>query len=118
MSGLLKIAYKLLVNDRGMFLALLMVITFAVFLMVMMTSAFAGILQRSSATVANTGARVWVIDPAVNNMLGSIPMPDYVLDAVRSTPGVKFAVPLYSGAGLARLSDGTYQAVTVLGLDD
>ncbi len=45
-------------------------------------------------------------------------MPDYVLDAVRSIQGVKYAVPLYSGAGLARLRDGTYQAVTVIGLDD
>ena len=118
MRGLLKIAYKLLVNDRGKFLALLIGITFAVFLMVMMTSAFAGVLQKSSATVTNTGAKVWVMDPAVNNVLSSIPMPDYVLDAVRSTPGVQYAVPIYSGAGLVRLADGTYQAATVLGLDD
>jgi putative ABC transport system permease protein len=118
MRGLLKIAYKLLVNDRGKFMALLIGITFAVFLMVMMLSAFAGVLQRSAATVTNTGARVWVMDPAVNNMLGSIPMPDYVLDTVRSTPGVRYAVPIFSGSGLARLPDGTYQAVTVIGLDD
>lgn len=118
MRGLLKIAYKLLVNDRGKFIALLMGITFAVFLMVMMTSVFAGILQKSSATVTNTGAKVWVMDPAVKNVLSSIPMPDYVLDTVRSTPGVKYAVPLYSGSGLVRLSDGTYQAATVIGLDD
>lgn len=118
MRGLLRIAYKLLVNDRGKFIALLMGITFAVFLMVMMTSVFAGILQKSSATVTNTGAKVWVMDPAVKNVLSSIPMPDYVLDTVRSTPGVKYAVPLYSGSGLVRLSDGTYQAATVIGLDD
>jgi putative ABC transport system permease protein len=114
----LRLAYLLLVNDRGKFLALLMGISFAVFLMVMMTSVFAGVLQRSSATVTNTGATMWVMDPAVNNVLSSIPMPDYVLDAVRSTPGVKYAVPLYSGAGLARLTDGTYEAVTIIGLDD
>ena len=118
MRGVLKLAYLLLVNDRGKFVALLMGITFAVFLMVMMTSVFAGVLQRSSATVTNTGAKMWVMDPAVNNVLSSIPMPDYVLDAVRSTPGVKYAVPLYSGAGLARLTDGTYQGVTIIGLDD
>ena len=38
MKGILKIAYKLLVNDKGKFAALLVGITFAVFLMVMMTS--------------------------------------------------------------------------------
>jgi putative ABC transport system permease protein len=116
--GILKIAYKLLVNDKGKFAALLMGITFAVFLMIQVTSMFAGMMMKASATVSNTGAKVWVMDRAVNNVAGSIPMPDYVLDAVRSTSGVKYAVPFYSGSGLARLRNGTYQAVTVIGLDD
>uniref|UniRef100_UPI00059C3AA0 ABC transporter permease n=1 Tax=Geotalea uraniireducens TaxID=351604 RepID=UPI00059C3AA0 len=118
MNGILKIAYKLLVNDKGKFAALLVGITFAVFLIVMMTSMFAGILHRSSATVINIGAKVWVMDPAVNTPANSIPMPDYVLDAVRSINGVKYAVPLYSGGALVKLRSGIYQSVTVLGLDD
>lgn len=118
MNGILKIAYKLLVNDKGKFAALLVGITFAVFLIVMMTSMFAGILYRSSATVINIGAKVWVMDPAVNTPVNSIPMPDYVLDAVRSINGVKYAVPLYSGGALVKLRSGVYQSVTVLGLDD
>lgn len=118
MKGILKVAYKLLVNDKAKFAALLVGITFAVFLMNMMTSMFAGILFRSSATVINIGASIWVMDPGVNNVQSSIPMPDYILDAVRSINGVKFAVPLYSGGSLVKLQDGTYQAVTVLGLDD
>ena len=61
---------------------------------------------------------MWVMDRAVNNVASSIPMPDYVLDSVRSMSGVRYAVPLYSGGGLARLRSGTYQAVTILGLDD
>jgi len=116
--GILKIAYKLLTNDRGKFAALLMGITFAVFLMIQVTSMFAGMMMKASATVSNTGARVWVMDRAVNNVVSSIPLPDYVLDAVRSTQGVRYAVPFFSGGGLARLHDGTYQAVTVIGLDD
>jgi len=118
MKGILRVAYKLLVNDKGKFAALLVGITFAVFLMVMMTSMFAGILHRSCATIVNIGAKVWVMDPAVNTPANSIPMPDYVLDAVRSINGVKYAVPLYSGGGLAKLRSGVYQAVTVVGLDD
>jgi len=116
--GILKIAYKLLVNDKGKFAALLVGITFAVFLMVMMTSMFAGILYRSSATVINIGAKIWVMDPSVNTVANTIPMPDYVLDAVRSINGVKYAVPLYSGGALLKLRNGTYQSATVLGLDD
>ncbi|HEY7889252.1 MAG TPA: hypothetical protein VIC29_13610 [Steroidobacteraceae bacterium] len=41
MPGFLRIAYKLLVNDRAKFAALLVGISFAVFLMVEMTSLFA-----------------------------------------------------------------------------
>jgi len=118
MMGILQIAFKLLVNDRGKFAALLVGITFSVFLMVQMTSLFAGILDKSSATVTNIGARLWIMDPSVNTVANSLPMPDYVLDAVRSIGGVKYAVPLYSGSALVKLSTGVYQAVSVLGLDD
>ncbi|MDR3387572.1 MAG: ABC transporter permease [Rudaea sp.] len=118
MNGSLRIAYKLLVNDRGKFSALLIGITFAVFLMVQMTSMFAGILDRSSAMVTNIGASIWVMDPAVNNASSTIPVPDYLLDALRSMEGVRFAVPLYTGGALVKLKDGTYQPVSILGLDD
>ena len=94
MTGILRIAFKLLVNDRGKFAALIVGITFAVFLMVQLTSVFAGILAKASATIINVGSSVWVMDPAVNNPLNSIQLPDYILDAVRSIDGVKYAVPL------------------------
>ena len=77
MVGILTIAYKLLVNDRAKFAALLIGITFAVFLMIQMTSLFAGVLSRSSANVINIGAKVWVMDPAVSTVASSIPMPDF-----------------------------------------
>ncbi len=118
MKGILRIAYRLLVNDKGKFAALLVGITFAVFLMVMMTSMFAGILHRSSATVLNVGAKIWVMDPAVNTPANVVPLPDYILDFVRSIKGVNYAVPLYSGGALVKLRSGVYQSVTVLGLDD
>jgi len=118
MKGILKLAYKLLVNDKAKFTALLVGITFAVFLMVQMTSMFAGVLNRASATVINTGATIWVMDPSVQTVANTIGMPDYILDAVRSMQGVKYAVPLYSGGALVKLPDGAYQSVTVLGLDD
>ncbi|MGO8994376.1 MAG: ABC transporter permease [Polyangiaceae bacterium] len=118
MLGILRIAYKLLVNDKGKFAALLMGLTFSVFLMIQMTSMFAGMMKKASSTVTNTGSKVWVMDRSVTNVSSAIPLPDYVLDAVRSIEGVKFAVPLYSGGALVRMKDGLYQPVTVLGLDD
>ncbi|HXP86640.1 MAG TPA: ABC transporter permease [Bryobacteraceae bacterium] len=118
MKGILKLAYKLLVNDKAKFTALLVGITFAVFLMIAMTSLFAGVLKRASATVINLGASMWVMDPSVQTVANTIGMPDYVLDAVRSMEGVSYAVPVYSGGALVKLADGNYQAVTVVGLDD
>jgi putative ABC transport system permease protein len=116
--GILRIAYKLLVNDKAKFAVLLVGIAFAVFLMVQITSMFAGILQKSSSDVINIGAKVWVMDPSVNTVINTIPVPDYLLDAVRSINGVKYAVPLYSGGGLVKLQSGVYQSVMVMGLDD
>ena len=118
MSGIFKLAYKLLVNDRAKFTALLVGITFAVFLIMFITSMFIGVLNHASSTVINVGASIWVMDPAVQTVSNSVGMPDYVLDAVRSMQGVKYAVPLYSSGAVVKLQDGTYQAVNVLGLDD
>jgi len=117
-SGILRIGFKLLVNDKAKFSALLIGITFAVFLMMQMTSIFAGILNRAYATVTNIGAAMWVMDPAVNTPTSSIPLPNYVLDAVRSMDGVSYAVPLFVGGAQVKLKDGVYQSVTVIGLDD
>jgi putative ABC transport system permease protein len=117
-SGILRIGFKLLVNDRGKFFALLIGITFAVFLMMEMTAMFAGILNRAYSPVTNIGAAMWIMDPAVNTATSPIPMPDYVLDAVRSMDGVSYAVPLFMGGALVKLANGTYQGVNVVGLDD
>jgi putative ABC transport system permease protein len=117
-SGIVRIGFKLLVNDKGKFMALLIGITFAVFLMVQMTAMFAGILNRAYSTVTNIGANIWIMDPAVNTPTSAIPMPDYLLDAARSMKGVKFAIPLYVGGAMVKLDQGTYQSVIVIGLDD
>jgi putative ABC transport system permease protein len=84
----------------------------------MMTSLFSGLMNRASATIINTGARVWVMDRAVNTVSNNVPLPDYVLDAVRGMKGVKYAVPIYIGSGLLKLPNGDYQAVSIIGLDD
>ncbi|MDR3476770.1 MAG: FtsX-like permease family protein [Gammaproteobacteria bacterium] len=118
MDALLQISLKLLVNDRGKFFTLIIGITFAVFLMMQMTSMFSGVMYRTAATIYNIGAKVWVMDPSIHIQSDNIPMPNYILDAVRSIKGVKYAAPLYSGSGLVKLSDGTYQATNIIGLDD
>jgi len=86
-SGILRIGFKLLVNDKAKFSALLIGITFAVFLMMQMTAMFAGILNRAYSTVTNIGAGMWIMDPAVNTASSAIPLPDYLLDACAAWTG-------------------------------
>jgi len=117
-GGIMRIGFKLLVNDKAKFSALLIGITFAVFLMMQMTAMFAGILNHAFATVTNIGAEMWIMDPAVNTASSSIPMPNYLLDAVRSMDGVNYAVPLFIGGAQVKLADGTFQSISVVGLDD
>ena len=117
-SGIMRIGFKLLVNDKAKFSALLIGITFAVFLMTQMTSMFAGILNRAYSTVTNIGATMWIMDPAVNTPATAFPLPDYLLDAMLSMNGVSYAVPLFIGGAQVKLADGTYQSVNVVGLDD
>ena len=89
--GLFIIALKLLVNDRTKFYSVVIGITFSVFLIVQMTSMFAGILQRSSATVENVGASIWVMDPAVQTVSNTIPLPGYerTASSSRTTPSTR-----------------------------
>ncbi|MFM0593687.1 MULTISPECIES: ABC transporter permease [Paraburkholderia] len=117
-SGIMRIGFKLLVNDRAKFSALLIGITFAVFLMMQMTAMFAGILNRAYSTVTNIGASIWIMDPAVNTPTSAFPLPDYLLDATLSMDGVAYAVPLFIGGAQLKLADGAYQSVNVVGLDD
>jgi len=117
-GGILRIGFKLLVNDKPKFTALLIGITFSVFLMMMMTAMFAGILNHSYSTVTNIGADMWIMDPSVNTPTTAIPMPDYVLDVVRSMDEVSYAVPLFIGGATLKLKSGTYVSVSVIGLDD
>lgn len=117
-NGLLTIALKLLANDKGKFFTLILGVTFAVFLMMMMTSMFSGLMRRTGSDIFNINASMWIMDPSLNSQVDNIPMPDYVLDSVRSISGVKYAVPLYTGNGLVKLASGRYQAVNILGIDD
>ena len=74
LTGEVRLAYKLLVNDRAKFAALLVGITFAVFLMIEMTSHVRRrSCKRSSATVINIGAKIWVMDPAVKTVANTHP---------------------------------------------
>ena len=65
MKGILKLAYKLLVNDKAKFTALLVGIACAALLMMFVASMFAEILNHSPSTVISIEASMRLMDPGV-----------------------------------------------------
>jgi putative ABC transport system permease protein len=113
------IALKMLTGDRGKYLAILFGISFASLLITEQSATFCGVMLRTTGRIRDTtGADVWVMNPGVRYIDDLKAISDDGVYRVRSVPGVLWAVNLYKGMGEAQLSDGTFQAVNLLGVDD
>jgi putative ABC transport system permease protein len=64
------------------------------------------------------GADIWVMDPNVQFIDDIKPLSENDLYRVRGVPGVQWAVRLYKGITRARMADGNFQQIILLGLDD
>jgi len=116
---MLYIAVKMLLGDRAKYAGLIFGIAFTSFLVTFAGSYFSGFMTRGFSLVTeNQFADVWVMDPAVSSVEQTTNMPRWALDRVRSTDGVRSAVPLILGNAEARLPDGRFQSFQVIGLDD
>ena len=116
---MLYIAMKILMGDRAKFVGLILGITFTAFLVTFAASYFAGFMTRGFALISeNSPTDVWVMDPAVVSVEQTINMPISILNRVRSTEGVRYAVPLTIGSVDARFPNGRIQSFQVIGVDD
>lgn len=107
----------MLFGDRAKYLLLVSGITFATVLMAFSASLFCGLMSWSYATLRNVRAPIWVADPKVEQVNDTQPLRDVDVTRVRSVAGVAWAVPLYQGLSQARLLDGSFQMVTLIGID-
>lgn len=114
---MLRIALLMLFRDKAKYVMLVGGLTFCSLLMTQQTSVFCGIMLWTTATVRNIDAKVWVFDAKVEQVNEVIPLREIEVTRVRSVPGVEWAVPLYLGIEQARLSDGSFQNVQLMGLD-
>ena len=114
---MLRIALLMLFRDRAKYIMLVGGLTFCSLLMTQQTSVFCGIMLWTTATVRNIDAKVWVFDAKVEQVNEVIPLREIEVTRVRSVPGVEWAVPLYLGIEQARLGDGSFQNVQLVGLD-
>ncbi|HKB42444.1 MAG TPA: ABC transporter permease [Gemmataceae bacterium] len=113
------IAWKMLTGDRSKYLGIIFGVAFASLLMAHQVSIFVGIMRRTTSQISDIHeANIWVMDPKVQYVEEAAPLHDTDLTRVRGVPGVEWAVRLYKGLVRARMPDGNFRQVVLLGLDD
>lgn len=112
-----RIALKMLIGDQAKYAMLIGALTFATLLMVQQAGVFVGIMVWTTSILQNSKAAVWVVDPKVEDVNDVYPLRDTDLGRVRSVSGVAWAVPLYQALLQARLKDGTFKTILLMGVD-
>ncbi|MDX2086097.1 MAG: ABC transporter permease [Candidatus Melainabacteria bacterium] len=112
------IALKMLFGDRVKFVTLLVGLSFSVLLITQQGSIFCGLMKRTSATIFNTGAPVWVSDARIRSVDDVKPLQDTDLPRVRSVTGVQYALPLLFRITQAQLPSGDSENILLVGVDE
>ena len=116
---MLWIAWKMLVGNRVKYLGIIFGVVFAAVLIAQQASIFCGLMSLTVSQIRDVeGPGIWVMDKHVQFVDDIKPLADTELFRVKSVPGVEWAVRFYKGIGRARLAEGTYEQMIILGLDD
>ncbi len=114
-----RIAVQMLTGDSVKYTGLIFGIAFATLLMTQQISIFVGIMGRTASQVADfRDSDLWVMDNRTRFIDEAPVIPDSDLQRIRGVTGVEWAVPLHNSQVAARLPDGNYRALILLGLDD
>lgn len=112
------IALRMLFGDRAKYLLLICSLTFASLLITQQASVFFGLLRWSTAILRNTNAKIWVVDSFVEQANETKNMRDIELQRVRSVEGVSWAMPMSFSLIQARLPNGKFKMIQLIGFDD
>ncbi len=113
------IAIKMLIGDRAKYIGIVVGLTFASLLITQQMAIFIGLITRTYTTISDCGvADIWVCDPKSQFIDDIRPMQDTELLRIRGVDGVLWAMPFYKDLIRAKLDNGTFQASTLLGVDD
>ena len=113
------IAWKMLIGNRVKYLGIVFGVVFAALLIAQQSSIFCGLMSLTISQIRDTeGPDIWVMDRNVQFVDDVKPLSDTELFRVKSVPGVEWAVRFYKGLGRARIQEGNYQQMILLGLDD
>ncbi|HVU25438.1 MAG TPA: ABC transporter permease [Opitutus sp.] len=111
------LALKMLLGDRAKYLMLVSGLAFASLLMTQQAAIFCGLMTWTGSPLHNVPAPIWVVDPMVEQVNDIDALRDTDINRVRSVDGVAWAAPLYTGMLRARLADGSFKFVQLIGLD-
>ena len=113
------IAWKMLIGNRAKYLGIVFGVVFAALLIAQQASIFCGLMSLTVSQIRDVeGVEIWVMDRNVQFVDDVKPLADTELFRVKSVDGVDWAVRFYKGLGRARLEEGNYQQMILLGLDD
>jgi putative ABC transport system permease protein len=113
------VALRMLTGDTTKYLGIVFGVAFASLLMSQQMAIFCGLMRNTTSQVRDIeGGDIWVMDKSVQFVDDIKPMSEGKLQVVRGVPGVAWAVRLYKGIGKARLADGNYQQMILIGVDD
>ena len=113
------VALKMLAGDSAKLLGLVFGVMFATLLMSQQVSIFIGIVRRAGSQIVDVrDADIWVMDNKVRYVDEAPGLPETDLQRVRGVDGVDWAVRFYKGQVRARLADGNFRNVVLLGIDD
>lgn len=113
------VALRMLTGDRAKYLGIIFGVAFAALLMGQQLSIFCGLMRNTTSQIRDIeGGDIWVMDKNVQFVDDVKPMSENKLLRVRGVEGVQWAVRLYKGIARARLSDGNFQQMILIGLDD
>jgi putative ABC transport system permease protein len=113
------IAFQMLTGDRAKYFGILVGISFATLLIAQQSSIFCGLMLTASSQIYDAkDAPIWVMDPGMQFVDDIKPLSENELLRVRGVSGVAWAARFYKGLGRARFSDGKFQQMIILGLDD
>ncbi len=113
------VAWQMLTGDRAKYLGLVFAIAFSTFLMSHQVSIFCGLMNRTRSQILDIpDSKIWVMDAKTQYLDEVKALTDQDLFRIRGVPSVEWAVPLFKGTSRAKVSDGRFRAVILLGLDD
>ncbi|MBI5345951.1 MAG: FtsX-like permease family protein [Chlamydiae bacterium] len=116
---MLKLALKMLIGDKAKYIAIILGLSFAAFIITQQSAIFVGLMARTYGFITDTSQpNIWVMDSKLQFVDDIKPLKDTKLYKVRGIPGVKWAVPMYKGLINAKLKDGTYQTCNIVGIDE